>query len=34
MKTLELSLVIAPAVALTIRRGVAMYRQTFKRKNL
>jgi len=34
MKTLELSLVIAGAVALTIWRGVAMYRQTFKRKNL
>jgi hypothetical protein len=34
MNTIELSLVIAAAVALTLWRGVAMYRQTFKRKNL
>jgi len=34
MKTLELALVVAAAAGLAIWRGVAMYRQTFRRKNL
>jgi len=34
MKTFELTLVIAGALALVIWRAAAMYRQTFKRKNL
>jgi hypothetical protein len=34
MKTLALLLVLAAAAGLAILRGVAMYRQTFRRKNL
>jgi hypothetical protein len=34
MKAVELALVIAAAAALVIWRAMAMYRQTFRRKNL
>jgi hypothetical protein len=34
MKTLELVVVATVAAALAIWRGIAMYRQTFRRKNL
>jgi len=34
MKTLELALVLGAAAALTIWRGIAIYRQTFRRRNL
>jgi hypothetical protein len=34
MKTLELAVVLAAAAVLAIWRGIAMYRQTFRRKNL
>lgn len=34
MKAIELALVIAGAVALVLWRGLAMYNQTFRKKNL
>jgi hypothetical protein len=34
MKTLELVLVIAAAAGLALWRGIALYRQTFRRKGL
>jgi hypothetical protein len=34
MKTLELALVIAAAVALALWRGVAMFNYAFRKKNL
>lgn len=34
MKILELTLVIVAAAALTVWRGVALYRQTFRKKEL
>jgi hypothetical protein len=34
MRTLELTIVIAAAAALAIWRGVAMYRYSFKKKDL
>ena len=34
MKILELTLVIVAAVALTVWRGVALYRQTFHKREL
>jgi hypothetical protein len=34
MKTLELALIFAAAAGLTLWRGIAMYRQTFRRNNI
>jgi hypothetical protein len=34
MQTLELALVVAAAAGLALWRGIAMYRQTFRRRNL
>jgi hypothetical protein len=34
MRYIELTAVLAAALALVLWRGVAMYRQTFKRKEL
>jgi hypothetical protein len=34
MRVIELVLVVAAAVGLSIWRGLALYRQTFKRKEL
>jgi hypothetical protein len=34
MKTLELALVLTAAAVLALWRGVAIYRQTFRRKDL
>lgn len=34
MKVIELALVLGAAVALVIWRGVAMYKHTFKKKDL
>lgn len=34
MRIIELAIVVAAAAALVVWRGVALYRQTFDRKNL